>query len=62
MKLNELELRKWLVRKEYKKTVKKEELRAIRRAQIIEELGFDVTHATIERELKITRESQRDNR
>lgn len=50
------EVQKFLADKGYTKPVAENEFRAIRRVQIIAELGFPVTHERIETELKITRQ------
>lgn len=46
---------KYLKKHNYTGKIKPEEVKAVRRVELIEKLGFTVTAATIDRELSITR-------
>lgn len=50
-------LRQFALKHGYNKPIQADEARAIRRVQIIGNLGFTVTPAMIERELKLTRDT-----
>jgi hypothetical protein len=49
--------REWLKRKKFTDEVSDSELRAIRRCMNIESMGYQITHESIRKELKITREA-----
>ena len=48
-------VKQYLKKHNYTGEVKPEEIKAVRRVELIEKLGFTVTAATIDRELSITR-------
>ena len=52
---DEMAIRKWLVKNGYGKPVTAEELKAVRRCMLKQELGVPQTHADIDRELSLRR-------
>lgn len=51
-------VRRFAKRIGYKKPIMPDDVRAVRRVQIIQSLGFDVTPAHIEREIKISQSAR----